>query len=222
MKQADMSQGALESLSAGMDGELSNEQLRFLLRRLDHDAPLKDAWTRYHIAREGMRQQLPSMASSGFASRVMLAIGHEAAPATTSRRSHWLRWSSGGAIAASVAAAALMLGQPAGDSQRTASATAILSRAVAHAATVASPAMPAAVPPWLSGNSAGGLSQQASATFGAPLDRGQSVYASRLSDYPRLHRYRTLNNNDGSYLLLLDPDQQAVPEASLRASSISR
>lgn len=222
MKQADVSQDALESLSAGMDGELSNEQLRFLLRRLDHDAPLQNAWTRYHIARAGIRQQLPSLASSGFASRVMLVIEHEAAPARTNRRSHWLRWSTGGAIAASVAAAALMVGQPTGDSDRAASATAILSRAVAHVAPVASPAMPAAVPPWLSGNSAGWLSQQASATFGAPLDRGQSVYASRLSDYPRLHRYRTLNNNDGSYLLLLDPDQQAVPEASLRASSISR
>ncbi|MCW8808170.1 MAG: sigma-E factor negative regulatory protein [Rhodanobacter sp.] len=218
-----MSQDVLESLSAGMDGELSNEQLRFLLRRLDHDAPLQHAWTRYHIARDGMRQQLPLMASPGFSSRVMLAIKHEVASATTSRRSHWLRWSTGGAIAASVAAAALMLGRPTGDSERTTAATASQSRSVAHAAPVVSPAMPAAVPPWLSGNSAGLLSQQASATFGAPLDQGQSVYAtSRLSDYSRLHRYRTLNNNDGSYLLLLDPDQRAVPEASPRASSIPR
>lgn len=227
MNQTDMSQGVLESLSAGMDGELSDEQLRFLLRRLEHDAPLRNAWARYHIVRDGVRQQLPAMASPGFASRVMQAIEHDVAPgvapATASRRSHWLRWSTGGAIAASVAAAALMLGQPAGDSGRIAATPAAAgSRTVAEAAPVASPAMPAAVPPWLSGDSAGLLSQQASATFGAPLDQGQSVYAGRLSDYPRLRRYRTLNNHDGSYLLLLDPDQRAVPEAQQRTTVISR
>jgi sigma-E factor negative regulatory protein RseA len=67
------------------------------------------------------------------------------------------------------------------------------------------------VPSWLSGNSAGTLSQQASATSEIFPDGNAPVYGSkRLSAYPLMHRYRTLNNNDGSYLLLLDPQQQPV------------
>ncbi len=74
------------------------------------------------------------------------------------------------------------------------------------------------MPPWLSGNSAGLLSQQASATLGAPFGQNQPVYARRLSGYPSMHRYRTLDNNDGSYLLLLDPEQQPAPGPSRRAA----
>ena len=51
MNQADMNQNVREDLSAGIDGELSNEQLRFLLRRIDHDASLQQAWARYNLAR---------------------------------------------------------------------------------------------------------------------------------------------------------------------------
>lgn len=206
MNQADMSQDIRESLSAGIDGELSREQLRFLLRRLDHDAALQDSWARYHIARDGLRRQLPAMASGGFSARVMAAIEQEAAPQIV-RRNHWLRWSAGGAIAASVAAVALMVGQPTGDAGHVATLAGQPSATVAQVAPASGkPTTPAAVPPWLSGNSAGLLSQQASATLGAPLDQGSSVRG--LSSYPPLHRYRTLDNNDGSYLLLLEPERQ--------------
>ncbi|MEO6801213.1 MAG: sigma-E factor negative regulatory protein, partial [Rhodanobacter sp.] len=77
MKQAGMNQDARESLSAGMDGELPVEQLRFLLRRFDHDAPLRQAWTGYHLVRDGLRREGSVLASSGFAARVMLAIEAE-------------------------------------------------------------------------------------------------------------------------------------------------
>jgi len=223
MNQAGMNQDTRESLSAGIDGELSKEQLRFLLRRLDHDASLQQAWTRYHIARDGLRRQLPSMAQPGFAARVMLAIEQESKPAVGStRRSHWLRWSTGGAIAASVAAAALMIGQPTGDAERLAASTAQQASAVTTVAPTSKSVAPAAVPPWLSGNSAGLLSQQASATFGAPFGQSQSTYARRLSDYPSMPRYRTLDNNDGSYLLLLDPEQRIAPDTSRRASAVAQ
>jgi sigma-E factor negative regulatory protein RseA len=221
MNQAGMNQDTRESLSAGIDGELSKEQLRFLLRRLDHDASLQQAWTRYHIARDGLRRQLPPMAQPGFAARVMLAIEQESKPAMAStRRNHWLRWSTGGAIAASVAAAALMIGQPTGDAERLTAATTQQANAVTTVAPANKSVAPAAVPPWLSGNSAGLLSQQASATFGASF--GQSAYARRLSDYPSMPRYRTLDNNDGSYLLLLDPEQQIAPGTSRRASAVAQ
>jgi sigma-E factor negative regulatory protein RseA len=221
MKQADMNQGVRENLSAGIDGELSKEQLRFLLRRLDHEPPLQQAWARYHLARDGVRRQLPPMASPGFAARVMLAIEQESMPAVTSRRNHWLRWSAGGAIAASVAAAALMIAQPTGDAEHT-TATAVAlsaSRATANVASANKPSIPAAVPPWLSGNSAGLLSQQASATLGMSFGADQPAYASRLSTYPLLHRYRTLDNKDGSYLLLLDPEQQVTPSGISRQAA---
>ena len=223
MNQAGMNQDTREGLSAGIDGELSKEQLRFLLRRLEHDASLQQAWTRYHIARDGLRRQLPSMAQPGFAARVMLAIEQESKPAVaSSRRSHWLRWSTGGAIAASVAAAALMIGQPTGDAERLTASTARQASAVTAVAPANKSVAPAAVPPWLSGNSAGLLSQQASATFGASLGQGQSTYARRLSDYPSMPRYRTLDNNDGSYLLLLDPEQRIAPDTSRRASAVAQ
>ncbi|MGY3038553.1 sigma-E factor negative regulatory protein RseA [Rhodanobacter sp. TND4EL1] len=225
MNQADMSQDIRESLSAGIDGELSAEQLRFLLRRLDHDASLQGAWSQYHVARDSLRHEFPAMASAGFADRVMLAIEQESAAAVVvpSRRHHWLRWSAGGAIAASVAAAALMVGQPrpgADLDQVTASVNTRQSTSVATLAPSAKPSAPAAVPPWLSGNSAGLLSQQASATLGSPFGQNQSSYARRLSNYPSMPRYRTLENNDGSYLLLLDPDQRtASPDDISRPAS---
>lgn len=221
MNQAGMNQHIPDNLSAGIDGELSKEQLRFLLRRLDHDITLQQTWARYHLARDSLRRQLPPMASEGFSARVMCAIEQESRPALTGKRNHWLRWSTGGAIAASVAAAALMIAQPAGDSERVTAATARTeqARTVASTAPATAPIAPAAVPPWLSGNSAGMLSQQASATLGAPFSRSQSsVYPRSLSTYPPMHRYRTLDNNDGSYLLLLDPEQQSASDMSRRAA----
>ncbi|MHB1057204.1 MAG: sigma-E factor negative regulatory protein [Rhodanobacter sp.] len=225
MNQAGMNHDMAENLSAGIDGELSKEQLRFLLRRLD--ASLQQTWARYHVARDSLRRELPAMAGSGFAARVMMAVEHESKPAgTVSRRSHWLRWSTGGAIAASVAAAALMVGQPTGDAERMTAATAQPTSTLAATEPAGKPVAPAAVPPWLSGNSAGLLSQQASATLGAPFaqnsPQNQSAYGRRLSGYPAMHRYRTLDNNDGSYLLLLDPEQQATPDHSRRASAVAQ
>ena len=221
MNQADKNQTVRENLSAGIDGELSKEELRFLVRRLDHDASLQRVWARYHIARDGLRRQLPSFASPEFASRVMLAIEQESMPATTGRR-HWLRWSAGGAIAASVAAAALMIAQPAGDAERT---VAVTTHETGTSTTVTgqrqaprAASIPAAVPPWLSGNSVGLLSQQAAATLGDD----QSVYSRDPSAYPSLPRYRMLNNHDGSYLLLLNPQQKAMSDMSQQATAVAQ
>lgn len=222
-KQATADQGGRENLSAGVDGELSKEAMRFLLRRLDHDAALQQSWANYNVARDSLRKQLPLMASAGFASRVMLAIDAESAP-VIARRSGWLRWSAGGAIAASVAAAALLIGQPTADVDRSVPLASNTAAAVSSERTVASVKTdaPATVPSWLSGNSVGMLSQQASATLGALPGESEAGYGSkRLSGYPLMHRYRTLNNNDGSYLLLLDPQQQPVGQYPARQAGAS-
>jgi sigma-E factor negative regulatory protein RseA len=219
MNQAQTHQDARENLSVSMDGELPVEQLRFLLRRLDHDEALRQAWSGYHFARDGLRREISVCASAGFATRVMQAIEQETVVATTpSRRHAWLRWSGGSVIAASVAAAALMISQPAGDTGRLNSASVTGSSEVALSTPASTPVAPPSVPPWLSGNAAGLLSQQASATRDA-LDDGQSRDARRLSAYPAMHRYRTLDNNDGSYLLLLDPAPPGTPDATRQAGA---
>ncbi len=220
MNQAGMNQDARESLSAGMDGELPVEQLRFLLRRLDHDASLRQAWVSYHLARDGLRREASLLASSGFAARVMLAVGQDShAGRPASRRHRWLHWSGGGMIAAGVAVAALMISQPAGDPGRLDPSTNPGASQIAVTTQAISPVAPPSVPPWLSGNSAGLLSQQASATLDGPLDSSQARNSRRLSVYSAMHRYRTLDNNDGSYLLLLDPAQPGASDAPRRAGA---
>ncbi|HWU75516.1 MAG TPA: sigma-E factor negative regulatory protein [Rhodanobacter sp.] len=228
MKQAPTSQDVRESLCAGVDGELSTEQWRFLLRRLDHDVSLRQAWARYHVAGEGLRRQASPLASGGFAERVMQAIEQETAPvavAESRRHGHWLRWSTGGAIAASVAVAALMISQPAGDGGKVGAPVhqqiASVASTLPASRKPAAPAAPATVPPWLSGNSAGLLSQQAS--FGEPFDnRRQQGYSRRLLTNPAMRGYRTLDNNDGSYLLLLDHGQPATAEGSRQAGAFAQ
>lgn len=212
-----MSEANTENLSAAMDGQLSKDELRFLLRRLDRDVSLRDAWARYHVAGDGMRREVPVMASAGFAARVMEVIeGEQAAVEVAPKRRDWLRLSVGGAIAASVAVAALMISQPtAPDSEHAAPATAGVAPQSAHSANTAlasvNPARAsndvlAAVPPSLSAYSASGLSQRASVTLGDPSDNPL------FQQYPAGKRYsvngyRTLNNRDGSYLLLIDTPQ---------------
>ena len=49
-----------EQLSALMDGALPADQTRFLLRRLQHDAPLAECWQRWRLAGEVMRGLAPA------------------------------------------------------------------------------------------------------------------------------------------------------------------
>lgn len=109
-----MEPSSREDLSALMDGELAAEPTRFLLRRLDHDPELAATWSRWHMIRaclvsDPARLSMPAPARD-FASRVRAAVQAEAAPPT--RQRHWARYMGGGAIAAGVAVAALMLNVP--------------------------------------------------------------------------------------------------------------
>ncbi|GFZ99719.1 sigma-E factor negative regulatory protein [Dyella caseinilytica] len=210
-----MSEANMETLSAAMDGELSKDELRFLLRRLDRDASLIDAWASYHVAGDGLRRELPIMASAGFAARVMEVIeGEQATIQVAPKRREWLRLSVGGAIAASVAVTALMVSQPTAPDAKHAVSTASVSSQAQPAGQSLASANPtranndvlAAVPPSLSAYSASGLSQRASVTLGDPSDNPL------FQQYPASQRYsvngyRALNNRDGSYLLLIDTPQ---------------
>jgi sigma-E factor negative regulatory protein RseA len=213
-----MSEANREILSAGMDGELSREEIRFLLRRLEADPVLADTWARLHVARDGLRREAVPLASADFASRVMAAIEAEPAGAGLPRR-RWLHWSAGGAIAASVAVAALMLSQPAGNP---ASSPDVAQRApLAGEAQVASaPAVQAAAPvapQWLSGNMASRFTQKA--VFDSSNDAGAAAYLPRSTPY-QIHRARAASAPEGNgYMLLIRPDGSryvqpvAVPQA---------
>jgi len=204
-----------ENLSAGMDGELSKEELRFLLRRLDHDASLQQDWSRYHVVRDGLRRELSPLASEGFASRVMQAIEREGASVQQGKRRHWLHWSAGGAIAAGVAVAALMVAQPAGQgADRLSAQVATPSVPAAQNALVAQSETPAVAPPGLNVYSEVPykMSQQASATLEG--DSGTPLYSRNSLTPYRVARYPVVSNGDGRYLLLIHPDQQPAQAAA--------
>ncbi|HEU4669706.1 MAG TPA: sigma-E factor negative regulatory protein [Dyella sp.] len=192
-----------EQLSAGMDGELTGEELRFLLRGLDHDRVLLARWERFHVASASLRHELPAVASASFADRVMRAIEDDAviASAPRSRRHGWLRLSAGGAIAAGVAVAALMASRPTGPVVNDAVNTTTVARASVpgqSAGPVPSAPAPAAVPRWLSNSNPMRMTQMASYPQGDSI----SPYEQSISPY---RMKATLPAADGSYLLLVDP-----------------
>ena len=63
----------------------------------------------------------------------------------------------------------------------------------------------AAIPPSLSPYSASALSQRASATLGDAADN--PLFQRYPSQTYSIHGYKALNNQDGSYLLLIDTPQ---------------
>lgn len=217
-----MSEANREILSAGMDGELSREEIRFLLRRLEADSALASTWSRYHTGREGLRGEALPPVSAGFADRVMAAIEAEAMPQATSvaaPRRRWLHWSAGSAIAASVAVAALMASQPAGNHG---AAPEVAHHAAASAgADIADatpePAAAPVAPQWLSGNVASQFTQKAA--FDSSGDEAATAYLPRSTPY-QIQRVRAAEVRDasrGQYQLLMtrpDGSRYVQPQAA--------
>jgi sigma-E factor negative regulatory protein RseA len=106
-----MSQPIEEQLSAFMDGELGRDEMRFVLKRAESDGGLIERWTRYHVARQALRRQEIVALRVDFSSALMTRLDAEDAPLHS--RNLWLRWGSGGVIAAAVAVAALVVTKPA-------------------------------------------------------------------------------------------------------------
>ncbi|MEZ5462178.1 sigma-E factor negative regulatory protein [Dokdonella sp.] len=137
-----MSQEIREQLSALMDGELSGEETRFLMRRIAHDRALVSSWSNFHVARQALRRQVIVRLRPDFADSILARLEDET-PVQTRRAGTWLRWASGGAIAASVAVAALVLSGPQ-DATAPLSGDSVASRAAVP--TPVSPAATAAIP----------------------------------------------------------------------------
>lgn len=97
-------QGLEQSLSALMDGEVTELELRRLLRESE-DPQLRERWQRWQLAREAMHGR-PSPAAIDVSAAVRAAIEQDEHSATTTRpaaRFGWARW----AVAASVTLAVL-------------------------------------------------------------------------------------------------------------------
>lgn len=112
-----------ETLSALFDGELHADAVRFAAKRLGHDLPWRQSVERWQLIGDVMRGQAALLAPAGFAERVADAVqapvvsaveapvvstsaARAQAPSATWRSA---RWWGGMALAASVAAAAVLV-----------------------------------------------------------------------------------------------------------------
>lgn len=100
---------SLEGLSALADGELSRDELRFVLRTAAGDAQMRARWQRWHVARAALNRRGELPLAAGFADAVMRELASDPAQ---SRRPAWLRTAGGLAFAAGVAALALTIVAP--------------------------------------------------------------------------------------------------------------
>ncbi|BDU17229.1 sigma-E factor negative regulatory protein [Lysobacter auxotrophicus] len=103
-----------ETLCALFDGELQGDEARFALKRLGHDVQWRDTVGRWQLYGDALRGQAQGVAAGGFADRVALALREEQAQvvAIPARASGGRRAWMGGALAASVAVAALFVTRP--------------------------------------------------------------------------------------------------------------
>lgn len=163
-----------EQLSALMDGELGRDETRFLVRRVESDGELTQRWTRYHVVRQAVRRQPIFALRTDFARSVMAGIEHD--EVTVSGGHRWLRMASGGAIAAAVAVAALMITRPAGESRPP---------------SVATSPSPVAVQP--AGTQLAGVSRQPTLVPNSPIQTANASYGTDLvqpaSFDPRMQSY---------------------------------
>ncbi|MFA7552944.1 MAG: sigma-E factor negative regulatory protein [Spongiibacteraceae bacterium] len=110
-----MSDQLRESVSALMDGEADELELRRLLSRQDMDSTNR-VWSRFHLARDVMQDQYHSVAFKhlDISAQVSEAIKQERPPTQKSIAPQWWRPAAGFAVAASVAAALVFSVQPTG------------------------------------------------------------------------------------------------------------
>ncbi len=72
-----MSKETREHLSALVDGEISRETSRFLVRRLGTDSELRATWTRYHLVRDCLRHQDGAIAGDDLCARISRELENE-------------------------------------------------------------------------------------------------------------------------------------------------
>jgi anti-sigma factor RsiW len=196
-----------EDLSALMDGELAAEPTRFLLRRLEHDPELSATWSRWHLIRaclasEPARMSAPS-ADRDFAARIGSAIRASQPP--RERRRHWAQYVGGGAIAAGVAVAALMLNAPGSRVGAPASVAETQPAPTSAVATSLTATSPASGAPF-----AAGLLSRQPTVFGAQPASADVVYGTGLMQPEYLQRATYARDGMPPYASFQN-DQPALP-----------
>jgi sigma-E factor negative regulatory protein RseA len=216
-----------EDLSALMDDELGAEPARFLLRRMEHEPELARAWSRWHLiraclsgARDDVHADPVRRASAGskdedvFAARVLQAV--QARPQQARR--HWARYLGGGAIAASVAAAALILSVP----QTTSTETSLATAPERAATSVTRTGMIAAAPvsakrqsaplPWLDNRQPMFLAARPAANTGL-LQSGYLQQAAYAPDAAPMQMRDPDRTGNPPYMILLMPDRDMAAQS---------
>lgn len=100
-----------ERISALIDDELTDFELRRVTDEVMSDEALKQRFQRYSLIGDAMRNEMPTALDMDFSSRVMASIDEEPAaqhPPRAANDSRWKKPLAGAAIAASVAAMALV------------------------------------------------------------------------------------------------------------------
>jgi len=105
-----------EQMSALLDGELPQDEIGLLVRRMERDTELKRAFGSYVLIGETLRAPGGTTASHGFATRVQTVIhdGDQPLPAAyhPAQRPRWARPAAAVAVAAGTAFAAVLLMRP--------------------------------------------------------------------------------------------------------------
>lgn len=102
-----------------MDGELSSDCSKFLIKRMQSDAELSRSWHNYHMLRSGLQKDHNAPLMSDLGAKVVARLNQEvaAAPVSQPLLGRWMKTLAGGAIAASVALVAVfsLSNQPSGE-----------------------------------------------------------------------------------------------------------
>ena len=212
-----MTQPFEEQLSAFMDGELPRDESRFLLRRAEGDDVLAGRWARYHIARQVLRRQPVLAIRADFSSAILAEL--DAETVQEAARTQWLRWGSGGAIAAAVAVAALMVTKPSTEPEVATPLAATTAPQRATQIAAPAPAQVAAASPALTTPLVPNSPiQTQAASFGSDLSE-PVTYDPRLQSYVIRH-YQALGTTSQPdfvpYILLARPASTAERPAENR------
>jgi len=199
-----------EQLSALMDGEIDRESARFLLRGVDADAGLRTTWSNYQIVRACLRRQHEVVVGEDFASGIMARLQDEPAVRARNGVAPWLRYASGGAIAAAVAVGALLVSHPiqSPDNPMVAMPALASTRAPVVNETFLQP-QPSIV------------AQPASATFGGDPYSPTVGIDPRLQSYLLRHYEATGGNGRvgmAPYVLLVVPPRDGTANGATRAT----
>lgn len=179
-----------ELLSALMDGELGDFEVRRLLRDLDADSSAR--WSRQHLARRAMRDESLAFSQLDVSAAVSAAVAAQPTTRTTAGGTgvgKWLQPLTGIGVAAAVAAVVVMAGGLLPTAEN--NAPALASRGVGPVAPVTVQAAPAT----------GSVNANASAGSVAVLPAAASEDArARFERYRLRHAQRTVDNSGHAVL----------------------